>query len=139
MKFKRLVRIWATKQRQAKPLGSRGQSSKFWTAHKPECYSKQPKKIFVQQHKEKRSTITQPPLDLAPLIQILTQADREASLGEQLAILELGLVFVELNPNPKLFVHTIQALKTLASISNKNRNWHTTTADLANMFIAKAA
>ena len=94
--------------------------------------------LFI--NKQKRDNeITQPPLHLAPLIQILTQADREASLDEQLAILELGLVFVELNPNPKLFVHTIQALKTLASISNKNRNWHTTTADLANMFIAKVA
>jgi hypothetical protein len=98
-----------------------------------------PSNCLVQQSKEKRYEIIQPALDLDPLIQILTQANQEASLDEQLAILELGLVFVELNPNPKLFVHTIQALKNLAAISNKSRNWHTTTADLANMFIAKAA
>ena len=87
---------------------------------------------------EKRSTITQPALDLAPLIQILEQANKEASLAEQLATLELGLVFVELNPNPKLFVHTVQALKHLGSVSNKNRNWHSTTSDLAELFGSKA-
>jgi hypothetical protein len=82
-----------------------------------------PSQIIQVQQTEKRYTITNPALDLSALIQILEQANKEASIGEQLAIIELGLVSVELNPSPKLFVHTIHALNKLASISTTNRAW----------------
>jgi hypothetical protein len=79
--------------------------------------------ISSQQQTEKRYTITNPALDLSALIRILEQANKETSISEQLAIIELGLVSVELNPSPKLFVHTVQALNKLASISTTNRAW----------------
>jgi hypothetical protein len=128
------LRLRAIKPQQAKPLGNLALSNKFWTAHKPKPCNKQ---LSYFQPTGKRSLISQPALDLSALIETLQQANQEKTLSDQLAIIEFGLVSVELNPNPKLFVHTIQALKQLASISSRNRNWHTTTADLAKFFEPK--
>jgi hypothetical protein len=62
----------------------------------------------------------------------LEQANQATSLSEQTSLIELGLVSVELNPKPRFYVHTSQALKLLAAIPN--RNWHSTTSDLKSFF-----